>query len=303
MMGRTRKADSATARRLVNAAVLIAGELPDQIDFLHTIFAQCGLPHRNPGQDVREWHRRQGVVSLRIEAGAALDPRTGDYAPLGLPYGEKARLCLIHLSSEAIRTGSPVVEVEDSLTAFVRSLGLPTSGRTIRTVKDQLGRLAVATVRLGLVEGGRAVQLNSQVIDALDLWAPTDPNQRMLWPSVVRLSPRYFDSLQRHAVPLDHRAVGALAGSSLALDVYCWLAQRLHRVAPGRPQLVSWAALREQFGPDYARLQDFRRKLMTALRQVRVVYPGARLEPVDGGLSLRHSLPPVGRRPGLLLPG
>ncbi len=54
----------------------------------------------------------------RIEAGAALDPRTKEYVKLGLPYGEKPRLVLIHLASEAIRTQSPVIDVEDSMTAF-----------------------------------------------------------------------------------------------------------------------------------------------------------------------------------------
>jgi hypothetical protein len=37
-------------------------------------------------------------------------------------------------------------------------------------------------------EEGRAFQFNSQFVDALDLWYPTQPNQRMLWPSTVRLT-------------------------------------------------------------------------------------------------------------------
>src|SRR4051812_43702144 len=45
--------------------------------------------------------------------------------------------------------------------------------------------------------------------------------------SVVRLDADYFDSLTKHAVPLDSRAVAALAHSALDLDVYTWLAQRL----------------------------------------------------------------------------
>jgi hypothetical protein len=274
------------------AADLIAGELPERIDFLHTVLAQCGLPHRNPGDAVREWDRRNGALSLSVEAGRALDPRSGGYVRLGLPYGEKPRLVMIHLSSEAVRTGSPVVEVEDSLTAYVRSLGLNTGGRTVRTLKDQLGRLAVATIRIGLLEDDRAVQINTQVIDALELWAPADPRQRVLWPSTVRLSERYFRSLVRHAVPLDHRAVGALAHSSLALDVYAWLSQRLHRVPSGKPTVLPWAALREQFG-GYARVRDFRARFLATLRQVQEVYPAARLEADEHGLVLRHSPPPV----------
>ena len=41
----------------------------------------------------------------------------------------------------------------------------------------------------------------------------------MFWPS-VRLSQDYYDSLTRYAVPLDERAIAALAHSALALDIY-----------------------------------------------------------------------------------
>jgi hypothetical protein len=35
--------------------------------------------------------------------------------------------------------------------------------------------------------------------------------------------PQYFESLTKHAVPLDERAIAALANSPMALDVYAWL--------------------------------------------------------------------------------
>ena len=115
----------------------------------------------------------------------------------------------------------------------------------------------------------------------------------MSWPSTVRLSTEYFDSLRKHAVPLDRRAVGAIAGSSLALDLYVWLAQRLHRVPAGKSQLVPWTSLAEQFGPGYARLRDFRRGFLETLCQVHAVYPQARLSADERGLTLDHSPPPV----------
>lgn len=202
-------------RRLIEASAAIRTARPADVDFLHTIQCQCGIPYNNPGEDVRAWERSQGHATLRIEAGAAIDPRTGKFVEVGLPYGEKPRLVLIHLASEAVRTRNPVVDVEDSMTAFARSLGLDTNGPSLRHLKDQLARLAAATVRMGLVEEGRAVQVNTQIVSAFDLWYPTEPDQRMLWPSTVRLSEEYFQSLARHAVPLDRRAVGALATSSL----------------------------------------------------------------------------------------
>src|SRR5262249_22701162 len=216
--------------------------------------------YRNPGDAVREWDRRQGNAVLRIEAGSAIEPRSGEFVKLGLPYGEKPRLVLIHLASEADRNGSAVVDVEGSMTAFAKSLKIEPNGQQLKALKDQLARLAASTVRMGIVEEGRAVQVNTQIVTAFDLWFPKQADQRVLWPSTVRLSEEYFQSLGRHAVPLDHRAVAALASSSMALDTYVWLAQRLHRVPAAKPQFIPWTAAYEQFGQGFARVRDFRRQ-------------------------------------------
>lgn len=283
-------------RRLLDASTAIRSDSPDRIDFLHTVQCQCGIPYRNPGDDVREWDRKQGNASLRIEAGSAIDPRTGNFRKLGLPYGEKPRLVLIHLATEAVRTGSPVVNVEESMTSFARSLGLETNGQQLRALKEQLARLAAATLRMGVVEAGRAVQVNTQFVSAFDLWFPKQADQRVLWPSTVRLSEEYFQSLGRHAVPLDHRAVAALASSAMALDMYVWLAQRLHRVPPSKPQFVAWTTLHEQFGQGFARVRDFRRRFLHALPPVVSAYPAARVAADAKGLTLTHSAPPVAPR-------
>jgi hypothetical protein len=284
---------STIQRRRIEAATSIRLERAKQIDYLHTVQCQTSLPYRDPGDNVREWDRRQGSATLRIEAGSALDPRTKEYVKLGLPFGEKPRLVLIHLASEAVRTRSPVIDVEDSMTAFARSLGLETNGHHLRGLKDQIGRLASSTIRMGMVEQGRVVQVNTQVASAFDLWYPDEVSQRVLWPSTVRLSHEFFESLSRHAIPLDNRAVGAIANSPIALDTYVWLAQRLHRVAPERPQFIGWANVYEQFGQGYARIRDFRKKFLLTLRQIRAVYPGCRIETNERGITLHHSPPPI----------
>jgi Plasmid encoded RepA protein len=292
-----------TQQKRLDAAADIMSHRPEKIDFLHTVQCQCGIPYNNPGDQVREWERRQGLATLRMEAGSAYDPATGDFVKLGLPYGEKPRLVLIHLATEAIRNGSPIIDVEDSMTAFARALGIAINGPHLRHLKDQLSRLASATVRMGMVEGGRAVQLNTQIVSAFDLWYPTEPGQRTLWPSTVRLSAEYFASLERHAVPLDRRAVGALSGSALALDVYTWLAQRLHRVPSNKPQFIPWTGVYDQFGQGYARIRDFRRRFLETLRQVQAVYPESRLSADEGGITLENSPPPIAGKSDRLMLG
>ena len=99
-------------------------------------------------------------------------------------------------------------------------------------------------------------ELESKVITAFDLWLQKDARQRVLWPATIQLSLDYFASLQEHAVPLHEADLAALAHSAMALDLYAWLAQRLHRIDPHRPAFIQWPALMQQFGPGYGRMSN-----------------------------------------------
>jgi len=281
--------------RLIEAAGLIGSAPASDIVFQHSILCQTSLPYRDPGPDARRWERRQGDAVLEIEAGRAMHPELGGFVDVPLPFGPKARLVLLHLNSEAIRTQSPLVDVGDSLTAFVKRLGLTTDGRTIRTIKNQVGALSAALIRMAYAGADRSYQFDTKVISGFDLWFPKDEHQRVLWPSTVHLSLDYFQSLQTHAVPLDERALAALSHSAMALDLYAWLGQRLHRIPKPHRQLVPWAAVKDQFGPDYGASFKFRQVFMEALRQVHAVYPAAKIDVTGKGLYLYTSPPPVAK--------
>lgn len=313
-------------RRIMEAAAH-ATENPDtprEILYQHSALCQTFLPYRDPGDDARTWERLNGTVHMKVLAGEAMHPVQGQFVPVGLPFGAKARLVLMHINQLALRAKSPEIEVENTLTRFVsHTLGLGGSGggRTIRTVKDQLARLSAASIRLGVVKDGRAVTVNSQIVSAFDIWFPKNENQRVLWPSTLRLSLDYWESLQSHAVPLDEQHIAALAHSPMALDIYAWLAQRLHRIPKGKPVPLSWPLLFLQFGQTYTGEQatkNFRHDFRKALRQVLAVYQAARIEdapakparlamrrgdglpdwtsPPAEGLTLHHSPPPVAGR-------
>src|SRR5271168_5207651 len=283
-------------RRLIEPVELAEDGDEPRLSFQHTVFCQAGLPYRNPGDGVREWKREQGTVSLLVEAGQAQHPKSRDWVKLGLPWGTKPRLILAHLNAEAIRQQSPVIEVEASLSAFVNRIRKFDGGREIRAFKDQLSRLSVAVVRLAMTRGERAFQVNAQVVDAFELWPELDERQRVLWPATIQLSLPYFNSLLEHAVPLNEADLAALAHSALALDLYAWLAQRLHRVNSNRPAFIQWPALKQQFGPDYRNMSDFKKKFRAALRQVHARYKTARIEIDSYGMRLLNSPPPVAKR-------
>ena len=299
--------------RLIDAHRLLLDEPePRDVAYNHTIFCQTSLPYRNPGDDVREVTRKNGAITVEFTAGKVLD-RNGDFAPIGLPYGPRARLVLIHLMTQAVLNRSPRVELEDSLTAFARSLGLANGGRDIRTLREQMRRMAACSVHIGVdlrrvpQAKAAAVQLQAHLVEGLQLYMPKEPRQRVLWPSYVELNHRFFDHLLQHAVPLDPRALEGLKHSAAALDFYQYLAQRLHRVKSSRGTLVPWRALHQQLGggsrhvtPWKANFLGGRRRAdgkrrAGVLSQVLAVYPAAAeaVEVRENGLHLRQAEPPV----------
>ena len=293
-----RRAPTQTVRRIFDAAdEIMGGVAPDELQFLHAVLASCALPYRQPPGDAVDFVRTNGRATLILQPGYLLDPLTRKPVRQGLPYGAKPRLLMLHLCSEAVRRQTNQIEVAGSMTAFMRELGLSATGGaqgSIGRFKDQLNRLAATRMQL-LFDAGdfAAIRNPAPVIAAMDVWFPTDPRQRMLWPTAITLSVEFFKSLQDHALPLDPRAIRALQHNARALDAYVWLAHRLPRVRSRAGDRVSWAALHGQFGGDQRSRKEFRREFLIALRQVTAVYPTAKVEEIEGALLLFKSRPPI----------
>ena len=267
-------------------------EAPDRADFLHAILCQVGMPRKaTPG---RVFERSSGGASMMLEAGKLWTGRTWREVPL--PYGTRPRLVMVHVSSEAVRTRSREIHIGDSMKDFLIALGIDTNGGPrggYTMFKRQMEALAASRLTLGFTGGGRAVTLDAKPISRFEAWLHPSGEQRPLWPGLLELSQEFFDTLAAHAVPLDHRALGALKHSALSLDLYTWLAQRLCRVRKPGGVKLSWENLREQFGQEYADPKNFKKEFRQAIRPALAVYPDARVEEVAGGILLRPSQPPM----------
>lgn len=295
---------SRTTARLVDLSAEIMGEPePDELRFLHTILAQCSLPYREPPQGGRDYIRRNGKAALIVSAGFLMDPKTLEPLQQGIPYGAKPRLLMIHLCTEAVRRQAATIPIADSMSAFMRDLGLSVTGGkqgSIGRFKEQLNRLAASRMQLILPREDRATVMNpAPMISQFDVWFPEDPRQKVLWPSEVTLSADFFESLKDRALPLDRRAIRGLQHNARALDIYTWAAHRLPRVRASRGDFVSWGALQGQFGGETkstpAGIKEFKREFLVSLRAALAAYPKAKVDQVDGGLRLHRSAPPVAR--------
>lgn len=285
---------------LIESSATILQDAPSGSDiaYLHAILCQVGLP-RGPkaveGQTVFE--RICGGAALRVTAGALWNGAELVQQPI--PYGANPRLVLAWLNTQAVKTRSAVIPVGESAAEFLRLLGKQSTGGrngTLTSFKKQIQALAACHMTLGFNAAGRAYTYNGQPVKQFEAWiTPRDEHQRPLWPGVVTFSDDYYKSLIDHAVPQDVRALYALKGSALAMDVYAMLAERLHRIT-GRPVVLHWKALREQFGQEYTGAdpdKDFRKSFVLALKKVLAVYPKANVKQVYGGLMLMPSPPPI----------
>lgn len=249
------------------------------------------MPHSRP--DGCEFQRRNGTFMMSMHAPAAI----------GLPYGSTARLIVMHLCTEAVRTGQRDISFGDSLSAFMRTLDLQPSGGdrgSIASLKDQLTRLFSSTITCLWEKPEMTAITSMQVATSANIWwTPRSQGQSSLWNSTVRLGEEFFHEVTAHPIPVDLRAVRALRQSPLALDIYVWLTYRMSYLK-ANSRTISWPGLQLQFGCDYPEtpqgLRDFRKQFLAQLQRVLIVYAKARVEQDSNGLILKPSPTHVAKR-------
>jgi hypothetical protein len=267
--------------------------------YLHSLLAQCGLPYRPLPSGQRTFKRENGNVRLFIEAGTIDAARGQPDTPLPVPSGSKPRLLLIHACTRLVQEKEPTIELGGSLRAFLRTIGINTGGggAEMAAFRHQANALATCHMRLTFTDTGDREPM--RVIDRFN------PGTSGKWDGTLRLAPEFCADIANHAVPLDLAAVAALQSSPVAMDVYAWMAQRLHRITSAHGDGIAWAALRTQFGDDKMPMFKFRQHFKGILERVHGQYQDARFAVSDTGIRLFQSHPPVAKRdkPGFKLIG
>jgi hypothetical protein len=277
-------------RAVVEAAIGYMSSEDTDIGYLFSGWAQAALPHRRLPDD-EAWQVTTERVTLIIQPGLRPNPG-GLPISVGVPYGSRARLILLYLQTEAVRMNCREVELGRSLHAWLRRLEIPIGGKQMASVRDQAERISRCRLSFQIKQGTRTGLVNQHILDT-SMFIEDDRAQGGLFVEKAVLSQSFFDELKKHPVPVEEAAVRQIANNSVALDVYCWLAYRLHSLST--PITVSWKALHAQFGRSVARLDHFKDHFRTVLALATSVYPDANIEEADSGIGLilKPSKPPV----------
>jgi Plasmid encoded RepA protein len=289
--GALKAAETNADRRAVEAAIAYMSDEEAGVGFLYSGWCQAALPHKRLTDDA-VWKVQTERVTLVVEPGRR-NLAGDDTAFCGVPYGSRARLILLYLQSEALRTNSRDIELGKSLHAWLGKLGIPVGGKSFRDVREQADRLSRCRLTFHVQHGGRAGLLNQNIVDAAMFVEDGSP-QGSLFVETARLSETFFEQLKKHPVPLEDAAIRAISNNSQALDIYCWLAYRLHVLPQART--ISWPALYAQFGASYKKLAHFKMRFVDSLKVATAVYRDAAIELDDKGLILMPSRPPVAPR-------
>lgn len=259
--------------------------------YSYSAWCLAGLPHRAHPKS-QNWMIETDFARLLVRPGVRLrDDNSEEH--IGVPHGSFARLLLVELQSEALKKGSRDISLGRSASAMVARLEVGRGGPTNAKVADQLERLATCSIDFAFGTDKKGVIVNERLIDQFEYASEPDPRSRSSMRVIQRvlLSAAFFDELCRHPVLVDKAALRGLATSPLAIDVYLWLAYRLHALQGETP--VGWDRLWRQFGTRVGKLKNFKSQFEAPLHLALSAYTAARVNVTDRGLKLLPSPPPV----------
>lgn len=274
-------------RQAIDAAAQVMGDEENRLGITHAGFAMTSLPHKRIEEAF--WRREGHRTTLLVEAG-----RDREGAVMGVPYGSIARLILLYLQTEAVRTNSPEVELGRSMKTWMGRMSLSTGGKTYQLVAEQARRISACrlTFFTDRSNGVEARHNGAFVQDAISLSGDfRDEDQPSLWQDRVRLDRHFWLSLKEHPVPVREEAIRAIGTRSLAIDVYIWLAYRLHSLA--KPTAVTWSAIHGQFGAGFRLVRQIKPTFSEALQLALAVYPAAKVDMDKEGIVLHPSPPAI----------
>jgi len=273
-------------RMLVEAAYRVLAEDAEKIGFTYSGFALTSLPHKPQKETV--WRREGHNVVLLVESGR---DRSG--APVGLPYGSYARFILLFLQSEAVRTGSREIELGRSMRVWLGTMGLSIGGTTYRMVGEQARRISACRLQFFTDRDGKELMRHGGFVDGSISMAGVSGDQPGFWQDRVLLNEEFYRALREHPVPVSESALRAIGPRSMAIDIYIWLAYRLHAVR--RDVEVGWPALHSQFGSGFQLIRKFRSHFIECLELAVAAYPDAQVSIGERGLVLHHSRPAIAK--------
>lgn len=277
-------------RSLVDIAAEVLADDTQRIGISYTGFCLTALPHKKLADDL-PWEKKGHRVTLLVEPGRLI--HGGKTKLFGVPYGARARMILLYLQTQAIRTGSREVALGRSMRDWMERMGLAIGGETAHALREQAARISACSLKFFWEDAGSDGFERGAIVRSGLRFHAEDSTQGSLWEDRVVLDETFYAALRDHPVPLLEAAIRQLRDRSMSLDIYVWLAWRLHRLT--KVTSISWPALHAQFGTGFKAIRQFKPRFTEALEAALAAYPEARVDLADKAIALHPARPPIAR--------
>lgn len=290
--------------------------ITDPFVFTSRLFTKVTFPHSVTAANSKTIDLHNG--NMHVGMSNSLD---------GLPYGHYARLVLFWLTKEACRRcknfGIDDVDEADAVDLdLARTIPLSDSAHRIlqemnilkpgqracrnhyAALNRQIKRIMHTTISVRYDEDTAEEDCegtDSYLVGERShlLWKKSAKTEKFSNGSYIILTEEFFKELVKHTVPLDAIHVRKLHRSSLALDLYAWLAHRLYNHTGDTR--VTWEQLRGQIGLTYPNtdqgIRDFRKSIRKAIAKIKEAWPKAGIEEWPGGVLLSGNITPIAPKP------
>jgi hypothetical protein len=275
-------------RSLVDIAAEVMADESQRIGISYTGFCLTSLPHKRLPEN-QTWEKKGHKVTLWVEPGRM--KARGRVVAYGVPYGARARMILLYLQTQAVRTRSREIALGRSMRDWMERMGLSIGGETARSLREQAARISACTLKFFWEDDQHEAWARGAIVTSGLRFKIPEDDQGSLWEDRVVLDEVFWRALRDHPVPVLETAIRQLRDRSMSLDIYVWLAWRCHQLS--KPTSISWPAVHAQFGAGFKAIKHFKPSFLEAVSAAAAAYPEARVEVREAGVTLHPARPPV----------
>lgn len=276
--------------------------------YLMPDFCRISLPLRNPGSSVSEWVRVNGNRTY------VMHPQTVNVPGEGVkhiwPYGKKARLLLVWISTQVVRqkdhNTTRVIMLPSTLRQLMEDLGIKRKPR--KTDYDDFRKQisAISTFHMTITETQTRKDTTWADTENISLvqeshigWSRYMPKDNVLEGSYIQLTQETWDRMSK-STPLstDMVEILTMTGKGAEFDIYAWLSQRIYALNHSQTfqtPLITWKALQAQMGSNYAETRNFVTNFKKNLSHVAALW-NATLQDAQADGCLHYSIEKGGLR-------
>ena len=266
------------------------GNLGDEVFKLAQAMILCTLPYR-PTAEVKITRKaRLGDGSTLIVTFMA----ARDGVPMA--YGSDRKL-LTWMFDKAIQSDSPFVPWRTA-TEYSKETGINDSGKNLRDLRERFRRLSGLVIsierRTASGEKGKTVP----VIEEFNLppsvaYMEAEEQGQSRLPELVevygfKLNESLWKDIKRHNVAIPRELWLRTKGSAQLQDILLWMFYRCYSAQ--NESIVPWEGIRQQLPQDDSNPWRLKQLVKTAVTELRLIWPEARVEVVKEGLLVNRAL-------------